>query len=318
MFNSFKYGRVIPFVALLILLTAGFASSATLVFIDPVTSSVSVGSSFSIDVRVSDVTNLYGASIELQFDPIILEATSIVPGNAPEPDFVVQNEYDNNSGVINYAVTSLSPSPPITGDGVIVTIHFKKIASGTSALDFNSILLADSDGLPITVTTQTGSVEDSTTSPTSAFIDPATATVTLGSSFSIDVRVNNVVELYDAQIELKYDASILEATSIVPGNAPEPDFIFHSIDNKSGVIAYAVTQLPPTPPKTGDFVIAKIHFNTIAFGTAALSFKKIILSDSDGSPITLDTQGGIIEVKNKSQGKILWLTLPAILNKVSR
>ncbi len=308
--NIFKYFCVIPFVTLLILLTVRSASSTALVFIDPVTTTVVIGSSFSIDVRIADVANLYGAEIELGYDSSILEATAIIPGDAPQPDFVVVSNIDNNLGVITYAVTQLAPTPPKTGDFVIAHINFKKITSGTTALDINSIVLSDPNGLPITVFTQGGVVEGATT----VFIDPATTTVSIGSSLSIDVRIVDVADLYGAQIELKFDPSILEATAIIPGDAPEPDSIIRAINNNTGVIAFAVTQLAPTPPKTGDFVIAHINFNTITYGIATVNIKNMLLFGPDGTPITVSTQGGIIEVEKKPQGKILWLALPAILN----
>jgi hypothetical protein len=114
------------------------------------------------------VVDLYGAAIELAFDPAVVEVVDadpgtagiqIAPGTCPSPDFVVQNSADNSTGAILYDVRSLSPSPPCSGDGVIAQITFHGILpDADSDVEPISWLLSDVSGIPIPTATQAGSL----------------------------------------------------------------------------------------------------------------------------------------------------------------
>ena len=109
---------------------------------------------FTVDIMVSDVTGLSGVELGLTFDPSIVAVVDadpgtpgiqIQPGGCPTPDFVVENSADNTTGTISYAATSLSPSLPCDGGGVIASITFHGLAEGTSQVHFESWLLSDTD-----------------------------------------------------------------------------------------------------------------------------------------------------------------------------
>jgi uncharacterized repeat protein (TIGR01451 family) len=128
--------------------------AGTSLWIEPPEATFPMSTNFTVDVMVANVTDLYGIELELTFDPTIVEVVDddtgttgiqIQPGACPSPDFVVRNEADNPSGTIRYATTSLSPSPPCDGSGVIASITFHGLAEGSSPVHFNSWLLSDTD-----------------------------------------------------------------------------------------------------------------------------------------------------------------------------
>jgi hypothetical protein len=128
--------------------------AGTTLWIDPPETTLPVSNTFTVDVMVSDVTDLYGVELEITFDPNLVEVVDadpgtagiqIQPGGCPSPDFVVLNSADNTTGTISYAATSISPSPPCNGSGVIASITFHGLAEGTSSVHFNSWLLSDTD-----------------------------------------------------------------------------------------------------------------------------------------------------------------------------
>jgi hypothetical protein len=139
-----------------------------LVKIVPQHSQVWLGNQVTVDVVVEDVTDLYGVGLELGFDPAILQVVDadggtagvqITPGSCPSPDFIVQNAADNVTGTINYDASSLSPSLPCNGTGVVASITFEGIALGISPLGFNAVLLSDTNGVEIPSATQGGTIE---------------------------------------------------------------------------------------------------------------------------------------------------------------
>jgi hypothetical protein len=131
----------------------------TRLYIEPSYAEIPEGGTFTVDVMVADVADLYGTALELTFDPAYVEVVDadlvavgvqITPGTCPSPDFVVANIADNVAGTINYDVSALAPSPPCNGTGVIASITFRgKLQGPEFPLHFASWLLADTDGLTI-------------------------------------------------------------------------------------------------------------------------------------------------------------------------
>ena len=105
-----------------------------------------VGSGFSVDVIAEEVTNLFAASVEVLFDPNLLEVTGITAyGN--DGDFLKSNggdvvpffEFDNQLGRawIDIGVAAGDPVG-VTGSGALANIQFRALRSGNSPLRFVS------------------------------------------------------------------------------------------------------------------------------------------------------------------------------------
>jgi len=133
-------------------------------WIEPPSAEVVTGGETTVDIMVADVDDLFGIQLELSFDPTLVEVVDsdgalpgiqIDPGNCPVPDIVVVNEADNTLGTIQYAASSLKPTPPCSPGGIMASITFRGLAEGTSPVAFESWLLADTDGFPIGVETVT-------------------------------------------------------------------------------------------------------------------------------------------------------------------
>ena len=144
----------------------------TTLTINPVSANITVDETVVVDVAVEGVSDLYGVALELTFDQTLVEVVDadtgtggvqIATGSCPAPDFVVRNAVDNSTGMINYDVSSLAPTQACNGTGVVASITFRGLAEGTSSVHFNAWLLADSNGIEITTTTQDGDVNVSVT-----------------------------------------------------------------------------------------------------------------------------------------------------------
>jgi hypothetical protein len=117
---------------------------------------------------VEGIIDLYGAALEISFDPGLLEVVDadgaepgiqIGEGDCPVPGFVLDNTADNGAGVINYDVISLNPTPPCNGGGLVAQITFRALAAGTSPVHFISQLLSNTDAEAINVATEDGAIE---------------------------------------------------------------------------------------------------------------------------------------------------------------
>lgn len=176
----------------------------TRVLISPASVQISPGETTTVDIRIENIGDLFGAAVRLSFDPTVLEVqdadggragVQIEPGTFPNPanGFVAQNSADNTTGEINYAMTLLAPSAPVSGSGVLARITFRGLGDGVSAVAFLSVALSDPNAHQISATVENGSITVGTPAPTAtptrtpsptptATVPPPTSTATVTSS----------------------------------------------------------------------------------------------------------------------------------------
>ena len=145
---------------LTVVLLAGPVQALPLLWLNPANPVASVGSTVDVAVQLDAVTGVYGAQVNLSFDPAVLQVTGgvLTPGWCPQPDFVASNVANNTTGTISYAASQLSPTAPCNG-GVVATIKFQCIAEGTSPVNYTSSIISNISGTAITHGSQNGTVE---------------------------------------------------------------------------------------------------------------------------------------------------------------
>ena len=91
----------------------------------------------------------------------------------------------------------------------------------------------------------------------------------VGETVTVDLYVENVIDLYGADVRPVFDTAIAQAedADANPGNGVQlhplsdllsPDFVVkNEIDNSLGTVWYAVTQLNPSPEVSGSGPIAR-------------------------------------------------------------
>jgi Cohesin domain/PEP-CTERM motif len=115
---------------------------------------VNVNDIFSIDVHVADATDLTSWQFDLGYNPTFLQAqlvtegpflasfgTTLFPPTVFSPGII-----DNTTGVISLVTNAFADLPPLpSGSGVLATIQFKALVSGTSPLILSNTFLNFSD-----------------------------------------------------------------------------------------------------------------------------------------------------------------------------
>jgi hypothetical protein len=133
------------------------AASASL-YLSPASGSFLVGSTFSVSVFVdTDGNEINVVWAELKFSPEILQVTSPTAGTSFIAEWIVPPNYSNERGIISFR--GGVPGGIATSAGLISTITFRAIASGTAKVEFREgsrVLLADGKGTDILTTTISG------------------------------------------------------------------------------------------------------------------------------------------------------------------
>jgi hypothetical protein len=144
-------------------------------------------------------------------------------------------------------------------------------------------------------------------------IVPTASKLDVAHAGSIQVRVENVADLYGLHFSLKFDPLVLrvqdyntaqDGVQIVPGILPTPDFtVVNRVDNEQGTIEYAVTQLNPREPAHGDGVVAVIHFQSVGAGTSPLTFAYAKLASPDGREMPVRADNVTLEVSGRDSSQ---------------
>jgi hypothetical protein len=120
------------------------ASPATVVIVDPNTSSAIVGETFIVNVTVVDVENLYGVEAVLSWNSTVLTLVSLEiqlgqqGGVLNAPVYIAENSVQESRYTIS--ATSTSPASPFNGTGNIVRLNFSVLNVGTCELDLQTQL----------------------------------------------------------------------------------------------------------------------------------------------------------------------------------
>lgn len=113
------------------------------VLISPISGTVTQGNTFSRTVVVQNVGNAFYAAFDVAYDPAVVEFVS-----ATEDGFLSRNGADQTSfqvalqdgqqGKIAVGVTRLGQIGDVSGTGQLLTLSFRAVGPGTTALAFSN------------------------------------------------------------------------------------------------------------------------------------------------------------------------------------
>lgn len=134
----------------------------TTVSVTPGSLATTSGGSFSLDVVVSQVTDLYSFQIDLDFTPGILSAVSVNEGpllpSGGTTSFI-PGTIDNSAGTISFnADTLIGSTPGVSGNGTLLSVEFQALLGGTTPITISNLMLLDSTLSTITATSNNGNV----------------------------------------------------------------------------------------------------------------------------------------------------------------
>lgn len=104
-----------------------------------------VGQETSVDILIEDAPVIYGADVQIRFDPNVLEVVDADEKQAgiqieagkfidEKKSFYLLHHIDNDKGSIDYALTLLNPAPPVKGDGQLARITFRAKITGSTVI----------------------------------------------------------------------------------------------------------------------------------------------------------------------------------------
>ncbi|MFH1859487.1 MAG: lamin tail domain-containing protein [bacterium] len=139
-------------------------TTAARVKIHPVFGHARLGGTYTVEIRVEDVVDLYGWQASLYFNPAILRVIAVEEGGflRGTGTQIYWNSPDNGtSSLKNIVCTRMGTSTAVSGSGTLACIKFKVIGTSTimpSYLQMGSVILSDSEATSIPNSLSNGSV----------------------------------------------------------------------------------------------------------------------------------------------------------------
>lgn len=264
-------------------------SGNPLLWVNPATPNLAIGETVTVTIQLDQATDVFALEMAMTYDPSVIQIVDADPGtngiqvtlgDCPAPDFVIQNMASNITGTLDYAVTQLSI--PGCAGGTVAQVAFQGIANGVSPFTFESSLIADTNGISVTHTTQAGWISvgptptpTETPFPTNTFTPTPTAT---GSRTPTNTPTHtNTPTPTFTNTPTPTNTATPSPTLTQTGTAPEA---LLSLQPESATVAYA---------NTTDLAL-QLDNATDVFGIdVALSFDPAVLAVVDANP----TQTGI-------------------------
>ncbi len=139
------------FVLIFEIVPTNFVSAVitTTVNVFPSTVAVSVGQNVIIEVKITDVLDLYGWEFRLRWNPILLDAVAVIEGNFLDGGGARNTFFwsivNNTAGYILADCTLLGDVPGVNGSGTLATVIFYVKYAGESVLSLDDTKLISSD-----------------------------------------------------------------------------------------------------------------------------------------------------------------------------
>jgi hypothetical protein len=164
--------------------------SPTTLYTVPSPINLTIGQAAAIDVWVGNAANVSGYTVQLDFDPQMvqvldadpaLSGVQVRPGNffAASQTHTTVNLVNNTYGRLIYAISLSNPTAPLFGNGILISFDLQAVGSGTSSLSLSQSELLSPDGNTLSITVQNPQVfTGATPTPTSSPTAPAAAVST--------------------------------------------------------------------------------------------------------------------------------------------
>ena len=117
------------------------ATPTATLYVDPSLSYGDVGESFSVDINVADVDDLYGWQVNMTFNPDVLEVTDITEGHflMDQPEGTTGDKrVENEMGWATFSWLTLGQHTGVDGDGILATVELSVLSEGESLLNITN------------------------------------------------------------------------------------------------------------------------------------------------------------------------------------
>jgi len=237
--------------------------------VDSVTiESPAYGKNFTTDVKLANVTDLYGFEFKLYWNTTLLD---LVEANVTPP----WTNYANGTNQINETIgryyiglSALAQSPSFNGSTTLVTLTFKityvpVYPEDVSCLfDLNETILGDPDGKSIPHIVYDGEYKCYAARAKIQVLPQVSEAKAQNQVFNLNINVANVANLYTFEFTLQYNTTLLDAQEITIPSFPNRTYKVSKkmIDDIQGNVTLRIESISPPLQANEGLELASITF----------------------------------------------------------
>ena len=263
------------------------------------------GASFSVEIVISDVTNLGGYEFNLTYDTNVLTATKFTVLNGTDDFFaeskVWYSEINDPKGTV-IAVVSATVGG-VSGTGAVATIDFEVDSIGKTGLNLTDTKLGtwDIPSEPIDHEVHNGYFDNTPVAATAISVEPpaiVNEALVPGDTFSINITISDVENLGGYDFMLNYSTSVLttsaaDVTVVTDWFGPSVHLWKKVVDDTLGYVRLWVTlPLGTVTGVDGSGTVVTIKFTVDDYGTSVLDLNDTFLGEPLGEEISHGTGDG--------------------------
>jgi PKD repeat protein len=119
--------------------------SSTIVLVEPSISGAVPGKTFTVDVEIENVDNLYSYQVNMSFDPNILEYVNVTEGDIlkEQPEGTITVPPLVEDGWVLFFWSTKSQYSGVDGSGTLATVEFKALEWGESYININNTFVLE-------------------------------------------------------------------------------------------------------------------------------------------------------------------------------
>jgi hypothetical protein len=276
------------------------SAASTVVSVDPSNSNVTGGATFSVNVTVTDVTNLTCWQFNLYYLNSVITCTSVSEGPLLESgggtyfQSSIFNNYNSTTGYAQVYDTLLGFTS-VNGSGVIATVNFQVIGGGSTPLHLGGTKLGDTaiPPNPIPITTSDGVVNVTGGVHNVAMLNVTSLKGDVGrgylNNFTVTLKnTGNFQETFNVSVIANATELIREEVTVPSGNSMAIILVWNSTEFAYGnysISAYAWPVQNETWPDnnvTGGTVYVGIPGDLNSDGTVDI-FDAVLFAGAFGS-----------------------------------
>ena len=220
------------------------------VYVDPsniTDPAIAPSENFTIEVKISNVTELYGFDIQLSWNTSMLNYTSHLvkipvetypDGVLHQPILQVKNEVNASTGTYIIVYSSLQ-APSFNGSGIVFEMTFTVLGYGECALDISNSDLSNRKGQPIEHTVEDGYFNNAYYDVAVSSIVPSALNAYIGDTVNITVVVlNNGTTRHETfNVTVFYDDVLIDLKTVLalpPSEEETITFYWNTSDTSPG------------------------------------------------------------------------------------
>ncbi|NLG98308.1 MAG: hypothetical protein GX491_13190 [Chloroflexi bacterium] len=141
------------------------------------------------------------------------------------------------------------------------------------------------------------------------------------SSIEVPIRVQNAQNLFAIDIEITFDPQVLSIEDADPnaagvqvgmGQFLDPGLLLsNTVDNEAGVIRFAMSQVNPSEPKSGDGILLVLYVKGRGEGTSELRVTRLQAADNQGQELNVNKAEARVTVQSGA-GETAATSIPVV------